>query len=79
MRILLFMDAPHPPRLGTQGLKTKMLNLDNTKGFTQADCDLMNQAVAVLMERGIDESNAVDIVNNNWQESGNTLKSLAAR
>lgn len=56
-----------------------MFHLGNTNGFTQADCDMMNQAVAVLMERGIDESNAVDIVNNNWQESGNTIKSLAAR
>lgn len=56
-----------------------MFNLDNTSGFTQADCDLLNQAVAVLMERGIDESNASDIVNNNWQESGNTVESLTAR
>ena len=56
-----------------------MFNLDNTSGFTQADCDLMNQAVAVLMESGIDESNASDIVNNNWQESGNTVESLTAR
>ena len=56
-----------------------MFNLDNTNGFTQADCDLMNHAVAALMTFGIDESNAVHIVNNNWRESGNTLKSLAAR
>ena len=77
--MLLSMDAPHPPRLGTQGLETKMFHLGNTNGFTQADCDMLNQAAAVLMERGIDESNAVDIVNNNWQESGNTIKSLAAR
>jgi hypothetical protein len=62
-----------------QGLEIKMFNLDNTSGFTQADCDLMNQAVAVLMERGIDESNANDIVNNNWQEVGNTVESLTAR
>ena len=73
------MDAPHPPRLGTQGLEWEMFNLDNTNGFTQADCDLMNQAVAVLTKSGLAESNAVDIVNNNWRESGNTLKSLAAR
>ncbi len=54
-------------------------NLDDTSGFTQAECDLLNQAVAVLMERGIDESNACDIVNNNWQESDNTVESLTAR
>ncbi len=55
-----------------------MYTLDNTSGFTQADCDLLNQSVAVLMSRGIDEKNASDIVNNNWQESDNTVESLTA-
>jgi hypothetical protein len=63
---------------GQQGLEWEMFNLDNTNGFTQSDCDLMNRAVAVLMSRGIDESNANDIVNNNWRDSGNTVESLTA-
>lgn len=56
-----------------------MFNLDNTSGFTQADCDLMNQAVAALMARneGIDEKNASDIVSNNWMPSENTVESLS--
>lgn len=54
-----------------------MFNLDNTSGFTQADCDLMNQAVAALIEQGIDESNACSIVNNNWVGVGDTVESLA--
>lgn len=53
-----------------------MFTLENTDGFTSADCDLMNQAVQALMDRGIDEKNASDIVNNNWMESGNTVESL---
>ncbi len=65
-----------------------MFTLDNTAGFTQADLDLLNQAAAVLIERGVDEKNAADIVNNNWhrtllrygpiaQQTGNTVKRLA--
>lgn len=54
-----------------------MFTIDNTEGFTQADLDLMNRAVRLLMEDGLDEKNAADIVNNNWQESGNTVASLA--
>jgi len=56
-----------------------MLRIDNTEGFSQADCDLMNKSMAVLIGRGLDESSASDIVNNNWQESGNTVKTLVRR
>lgn len=59
--------------------ETEMFTTDNTDGsFMQADMALMNQAVALLMERGLEENNASDLVNNNWQESGNTLESLVA-
>lgn len=54
-----------------------MFTIENTSGFTQADCDILNSAVAVLVARGIDEQNAASIVNNNWQESGNTVESLS--
>lgn len=54
-----------------------MFTIENTSGFTQADCDFLNSAVAVLVARGIDEQNAASIVNNNWQESGNTVESLS--
>ena|SRR5687768_2621149 len=53
-----------------------MFKLENTTGFTQSDCNLLNAAIAVLTERGIDEKNASDIVNNNWQPTGNTVESL---
>lgn len=53
-----------------------MFTIENTNGFNQSEIDLMNQAARILMERGIEESGACDIVNNNWQESGNTVESL---
>lgn len=53
-----------------------MFTTDNTSGFVQSDCDLLNAAASVLMARGIDEKNAADIVNNNWRETGNTVQSL---
>jgi hypothetical protein len=54
-----------------------MFTQDNTEGLTDADLGLMNRAIRLLMEDGIDEKNAADIVNNNWRESGNTIASLA--
>lgn len=53
-----------------------MLTTENTDGFSGDDLELLNAAVAVLVARGIDESNAGDIVNNNWQRSGNTVETL---
>ncbi len=55
-----------------------MFNLDNTEGFSPADCDLMNLAVAALMERGWDEKNACDHVNDNWQGENDTVATLIA-
>jgi hypothetical protein len=56
-----------------------MFTMDSTEGFTQADLDLMNEALDVLTSQGIEESNASDIINNNWQETGNTVESLTRR
>ena len=54
-----------------------MFSLNNTVGFAQSDCDLMNDAIVVLTRSGVDESNASDIVNNNWNVNGNnTVESL---
>jgi hypothetical protein len=40
----------------------------------------MNDAVVVLTRLAVDESNASDIVNNNWDVDGNnTIESLIAR
>ena len=39
-----------------------MFKLDNTNGFTQSTCDMMNAAVSKLMASGYDESNACDQV-----------------
>lgn len=56
-----------------------MFTTDNTEGFTGNELELMNAALAALVADGVDESNAHDIVNNNWQPSGNTVESLTAR
>ena len=57
-----------------------MFHLDNTAGFTQSQCDLMNNAIVVLTRLGVDESNAGDIVNNNWDVDGNnSIESLIDR
>jgi len=42
------------------------LNDECMEGFTQAGCDLVNEAVSALMSRGFDESHAGDIAVNNW-------------
>lgn len=54
-----------------------MFTPDNSTGFTDADFPLLNAAVAKLMARGVEESNACDIVGNNWREDGNTIESLS--
>lgn len=56
-----------------------MFTMENTQGFSQSDLDLLNEAAGVLIAQGVDESNACDIVNNNWAESGNTVESLTRR
>jgi hypothetical protein len=42
------------------------LNEPGLEGFTQTECDLVNQAVSVLIARGFPESHAADIAINNW-------------
>ena len=53
-----------------------MFDLNNTNGFSQDDLVLLNRAMQILVESGVDESNAADIVNNNWDETENTVESL---
>jgi len=56
-----------------------MFTVNNTEGFTNDEIDLLNEALQVIMaEGGIEESNASDIVNNNWMAAGNTVETLAA-
>ena len=58
VRILLFMDAPHPPRLGTQGLETKMskrelhIGYDNTLAAEVDDGRLSGNDVYVVAHNG---------------------------
>lgn len=54
-----------------------MFTLDTTEGFTASDLELMNAAVEKLMARGIEESNACDIVHNNWTGDSDTVESLS--
>lgn len=56
-----------------------MFTMDNTEGFTSDDLDLMNEALDILVADGIDESNASDIINNNWMPDGNTVETLTKR
>lgn len=56
-----------------------MFTTENTSGFTASDLELMNEALEILIANGMDEKNASDIVNNNWQENGNTVETLTAR
>lgn len=56
-----------------------MFTTENTTGFSASELELLNAALATLIADGIDESNAHDIVNNNWLPSGNTIESLTAR
>ena len=53
-----------------------MFDLNNTEGFSQDDIILLNTAMKTIMESGVDDSNAADIVNNNWEPTGNTVDSL---
>ncbi len=53
-----------------------MFDLNNTEGFSQDDIILLNTAMKILVESGVDESNAAGIVNNNWDETENTVESL---
>lgn len=57
-----------------------MFTLDNTEGFTELNLSLMNRAVAVLTESGMDEKNASDLINNNWRvDAENTIESLTKK
>jgi hypothetical protein len=56
--------------------ESEMFNINNTSGFSQDDIALLNEALEIMMENGIAESNAADIVNNNWEPTGNTVDSL---
>lgn len=53
------------------------LNEPGLEGFKQSECDLVNQAVSVLIAQGFSESHAADIAINNWSLLGiNTAESL---
>ena len=56
-----------------------MFTAENTNGFSDSDLKLMNEALDVLVADDMDEKNASAIINNNWQEFGNTVESLTAR
>ncbi|HEX7909090.1 MAG TPA: hypothetical protein VF534_13530 [Paraburkholderia sp.] len=53
------------------------LNDEWMEGFTQPECDLVNEAVPALMKCGFAESHAEDIAVNNWSLlHENSLESL---
>lgn len=53
-----------------------MFTMDNTEDFSATDLVLLNQALTVLVEQGMEENAASDRINNNWQPEGNTIESL---
>jgi hypothetical protein len=57
------------------GERKMTFTTDNTDGFTSEELDLMNEAIEILVERGMDESNASDQINNAYVP-GATLADL---
>ena len=64
-----------------------MFTQENTDGFSDSDLELMNSALTVYIKRnrkdddseyniGQIEKSGSDLINNNWNESGNTIESL---
>lgn len=54
-----------------------MFTAENTREYTTSDLELLNQALALCVESGMDEKTASDRITNNWHPSGNTIESLA--
>lgn len=70
--------------MSTTGVR-QMFTIENTEGFAQSDLNLMNKALETYMaqhanldddDRDQLERHASDLINNNWQETGNTVESL---
>jgi len=59
-------------------MEIKMFTTENTTGFTADDLSLMNLALEILINDGMDEKNAIDHINNRWRENGNTIATLTA-
>ena len=62
-----------------------MFTESNTDGFSKSDLELLNAALDEYMARQGEltdddreqaEKNASDRINNNWQETGNTVETL---
>lgn len=56
-----------------------MFTIENTSGFTKSDLELLNAALQELVARGMCEKSAADRVNNNWQETDNTVETLTKK
>lgn len=57
---------------------SKLFTDDNSEGFSDYDLQIINEAVTWLMDQGIDEHNAHDIVNNAWYEGVASAAELLA-
>lgn len=44
-----------------------MFTDNNTDGFTKAELEILNEALAIRVERGEDEQDASDTINDLWQ------------
>lgn len=54
-----------------------MFTHENTIGFSDSELALCNEALAFLVERGMDEQNASARITDNWSETRvNTVESL---
>jgi len=43
-----------------------MFSQDNTEGFTNSELEILNAALKIRLERGEDEQDASDAINNAW-------------
>jgi hypothetical protein len=50
-------------------------NQDNTEGFSPQELALLNAALKIRLERGEEEKNASDAINNAWTDNA-TIETL---
>ena len=49
-----------------QHRRDEMFSQDNTEGFTNSELEILNAALKIRLERGEDEQDASDAINNAW-------------
>lgn len=55
-----------------------MFTQENTNGYSDAELETLNEALAIFVGLGIDEQNASDMIHNAWQ-AGITAQEIVQR